>query len=679
VAVIDPPDARREAIVDHLHGHAVADPYRWLEDDDSSEVAAWVAAQNATTRRALDARGDRDEWLDRLGGLLRQPISIGVRLAGDRVFSLERGGGQKQFTLCVRPVGEHNAVARTLIDPVGLTADGTGAIDWYHPSVDGRLVAYGTSEGGDERSTLRVLDVDTGAHLADEIPDTRAASVAWAPDGSTFFYSRHQSDAYHRMIYRHELGQPWSDDELVWGDLPNPEAWPEVLASADGRFLLVTVEVGWARTDVHLYETATGSWRTLVAGVEVTTRGRFDGDRLVAVTTLDAPRGRVVAIPLDEPVGPDGWTVLVPEGRAVLQQVEPAGDSLLVVSSVHASSRLAVHDRDGAVRSELGLPELGSVVGLDTATEEELAFVQIEGFTRPASLYVWRGDRLHPWADAPTTSASPAPAYAVSRETYVSTHGTEVGLFLVHRADTPPDPTTACILTGYGGFGLAEAPTWSPLIAAWAGSGGLVAIAGLRGGLEEGEAWHEAGRREHKQNVFDDFHAAADHLVATGLTSRSRLAIRGGSNGGLLVGAALTQRPDLCRAVHCAVPLLDMVRYPQFLIARLWTDEYGDPEVAEELAWLLAYSPYHHVVEGTCYPAVLLTTAEGDSRVAPLHARKMAAALQHATSCSERHPILLSQEERAGHGQGKPLHKQAEELADVLSFFTWQLSDEPGG
>jgi len=236
-----------------------------------------------------------------------------------------------------------------------------------------------------------------------------------------------------------------------------------------------------------------------------------------------------------------------------------------------------------------------------------------------------------------------------------------------------PGPDTPCVLTGYGGFAVAETPSWSPAVAAWCEAGGLYAIAGLRGGYEEGEAWHRAGRRERKQVVFDDFAAAADFLVASGWTSRPRLALRGGSNGGLLVGATLTQRPDAARAVHCAVPLLDMVRYPKFLIARLWTDEYGDPDVAEEFAWLYAYSPYHHVVDGTCYPAVLLTAAEGDSRVDALHARKLAAALQHATSCGATRPVLLRQEGRAGHGVGKPLQKQADELADVLAFFTWQL------
>jgi prolyl oligopeptidase len=668
------PPTRREAVVDVLHGLSVADPYRWLEDGDAPDVAAWVAAQNERSRRALDARPDRRSWLERLVVLLGLPVSTGVRLAGPRVFALERGGGQKQFTLVVREKDDLRAPARVLVDPAFLTEDATAAIDWYHPSIDGRLVAYGVSEGGDERSVLRVLDVDAGRHLDDEIPETRAASVAWLPGNRAFLYTRYpDGDQYNRMVYRHELGESWKDDELVWGDLPNPETWVGVEVSPDGRFTLVTAEVGWARTDVHVHDAVTDSWRPIIEGLEVTTRPRFDGARLVAVTTLEASRGRVVAIPLLEAVAPEAWQTLIDEGEGVVQHAEPVEGGMLVVTTVHAVGHLTRHASDGGLLGEVTLPELCSVVALDGNRDSHHAFVQLEGFTRPASLFRWDGgDELVSFGDPPGGSALDV-EYAVSRETYLSADGTEVGLFLIHRADAQPDADTACILTGYGGFAIASTPAWSPMIAAWSAAGGLGAVAGLRGGYEEGEAWHQAGRRGLKQNVFDDFHAAADHLVATRRTSRDRLAIRGGSNGGLLVGAALSQRPDLCRAVHCAVPLLDMVRYSQFLIARLWTDEYGDPDVPEELEWLLAYSPYHHVHEGGCYPAVLLTTAEGDSRVDPLHARKMAAALQEASACQHERPILLHQESRAGHGQGKPLHKQADELSDVLSFFTWQL------
>jgi prolyl oligopeptidase len=322
---------------------------------------------------------------------------------------------------------------------------------------------------------------------------------------------------------------------------------------------------------------------------------------------------------------------------------------------------------------EVTLPVPGTLGGADGSDAQAVGFVTLESFTQPAEVLRWTPrEGLVAWGSSVALPIDPD-GFVVARETYRSVDGTPIGLFLVHRRDVAPGPDTPCILNGYGGFAVTETPVWSAFVAAWCEAGGLFALAGLRGGYEEGEAWHQAGRREHKQNVFDDFHAAADHLVATGRTSRERLAVRGGSNGGLLVGAALTQRPDLVRAVHCAVPLLDMVRFPQFLIARLWTDEYGDPDVAEEFGWLHAYSPYHQVTPGTCYPATLFTCAEGDSRVDPLHARKMAAHLQHASACQDERPVLLAQESRAGHGVGKPLGKQADEAADVLAFFGWQL------
>ena len=305
-------------------------------------------------------------WLERLVTLLELPVSTGVRMAGDRVFALERGGGQKQFALVVRPVDDPAVAARVLVDPADLVADATAAIDWYHPSRDGRLVAYGTSEGGDERSTLRVLDVTTGDVHADEIPDTRAASVAWLPDGGSFLYSRYpEGDQYNRRIYRHQLGRPWSDDELVWGDLPTPETWTDVATSPDGRFTLVTALVGWSQTDLHLRDGADGEWRTLIGGVEAMTQARFDGERLVAVTTLDAPRGRVVSIPLDAAVPPDAWETLVTEGPGVIQHAEPVDGGLLVVTTVAAAARITRHSPDGSLLGELALPELCSVVGID--------------------------------------------------------------------------------------------------------------------------------------------------------------------------------------------------------------------------------------------------------------------------------------------------------------------------
>jgi prolyl oligopeptidase len=670
-SLLPTPPARREPVVDVLHGTEVPDPYRWLEEAESADTRTWVDAQNERTRAALDGRPDRSAWRARFVELLGARVSMSCRLAGAHVFTMERADGQAQFALVVRSATDPTAPPRVLLDPSDRATDAAVAIDWFHPSFDGRLVAYGTSEGGDERSVLRIIRTSTGDQLTDEIPDTRAASVGWLPDGSGFFYTRYpEGDEYNRRVFLHRLGAEWRDDEVVWDRLPTPQAWPDVDVSPDGEWALIHVLVGWGRTDVHVLHRRTGAWHTVVEGRQAITRFTFGPDGLVGTTTADAPRGRVVAVPLAPEPGP--WTTLVPEGEEVLEGCQVAGESLFVTATHHAVAQLHRYDLDGTSLGDVDLPELCSFCGLDAAPDEEIAFVQIESFIRPGALFRCADGRLEPW-DSAADARIDVSLFAVERHRYRSLDGTEIGMFIVRRADVVPGPETATILTGYGGFAIASTPAWSPAAAAWCEKGGVYAVAGLRGGYEEGEDWHNAGRREHKQCVFDDFAAAADHLVARGLTSPSRLALRGGSNGGLLVGAALTQQPTAARAVHCAVPLLDMIRYPQFLIARLWTDEYGDPDVAEEFDWLWAYSPYHHVDSGLCYPAVLFTAAEGDSRVDALHARKMAAALQFATSCGDERPILLRQEGRAGHGVGKPLLKQADELADVFAFFTWQL------
>jgi prolyl oligopeptidase len=319
---------------------------------------------------------------------------------------------------------------------------------------------------------------------------------------------------------------------------------------------------------------------------------------------------------------------------------------------------------------------LGSLVGVSGSREREEAFFSFTSFARPPTTYRWTTKGIDDWSrlrQYDDDSEGPDGDYVVEQVRYPSTDGTEVAMFLVRAAGTTPSPETPCVLTGYGGFSITMGPAYSAAVVSVCDHGGLYAVANIRGGAEEGEGWHRAGMREHKQQSFDDFAAAADWLIENDLTKRDRLAIRGGSNGGLLMGATITQRPDLCRAAQIAVPLLDMLRYQRFLIARLWIPEYGDPDNAEEFAWLRDYSPYHHVTDGTCYPAVLLTSGQGDSRVDPMHARKMAARLQAATSCGDEHPILMREETRAGHGQGKPVSKQADELADVLGFLYWQL------
>ena len=654
-----------------LHGVEVDDPYRWLEDGDAPETTAWVAEQNERTRAALDALPGRAELHGRLVELLQAGQATSPRLRGDRLFSLDRWGDHEQAALVVRSASDPAVAARVVLDPAGLTDDRTAAIDWFHPSQDGRLVAYGVSEGGDERSVLRVVDVDTGDHLTDEIPDTRAASVGWLPDAGGFAYTRYPSgDEYGRHVRFHRLGDDPADDPVVFDEVPDRSAWPDVTISRDGRWLLVHVAMGWSRVDVHLIDRDSGERTTIIEGEDAITILDVVGDHVFGTTTLEAPRGRVVTAPLTQPQAPH-WTTLVPEGDAVLEAAAVAGPSLLVQSTRSAVAALERYRLDGTGQETIDLPETGSFVGLTTDEDREEAFFSLTSFARPAALFRWRPGEMSPWStlDSPVDPDG----YLVEQVRYPSNDGTEIPMFLIRRADVDPSPDTPALLTAYGGFAVANTPVYSPTVAAWCDAGGIYALACIRGGAEEGEDWHRAGMREHKQQVFDDFHAAADWLVERALTSRQRLAIRGGSNGGLLMGVAVTQRPDLARAVHCAVPLLDMVRYHLFLIARLWIPEYGDPDVAEEFAWLHAYSPYHHVEPGTCYPAVLFTTAESDSRVDPLHARKMAALLQEATSCGDRHPILLRVETRAGHGQGKPVSKQADELADVLAFLFWQL------
>jgi prolyl oligopeptidase len=663
--------------VDVHHGVEVPDPYRWLEDSDAPEVRAWVEEQNRRTRAALDALPSRSVWHARLCELMGLSVVQGLQSCGDVLILLERAAGAQQASLVVRPMSDPSDVS-VLVDPAGAVDDDAAAIDWYHASQAGELVAFGVSEGGTENSELRIVRTTDGSLLDVRIPNCRASSIAWESDRTGFFYTRYpDGDQYHRTVHHHTIGSDGATDPVVWDRHPTPETWPNVTLSPGGRWLLVQSSVGWSRTDVEVLDRRSGAWRPVIAGVDAVSAFVFDSDdTIVGSTTLGAPRGRIVRVDLSSAdPGPAGWVDVVAEREAVVTSVRSDAGGLVVATSTNGVDSIERWRADGARCVLIDGVGVSSVVQLASDPISGRTFALITGFDQQGAAWgvgATALERVHPAA-----ASSDVPRLAVSHVEYPSIDGTPIGLFLIHGTDVEPNPTTPTILNGYGGFAITESPVWSPAIAAWCESGGLYAIAGLRGGFERGDEWHRAGRREHKQNVFDDFHAAADWLVATGRTSRDRLAIAGGSNGGLLVGAALTQRPDLCRAVWCAVPLLDMIRFPQFLIARLWTDEYGDPDVAEEFEWLMAYSPYHHVRDGVEYPAVLLTTAEGDSRVDPLHARKMAALLQAAGADQEERPVLLYQEGRAGHGVGKPVSKRAHEQADFLAFLSWQLGHDP--
>lgn len=663
-----------------LHGRAIVDPYRWLEDDGSPTTRAWVDAQNAYTRNVLDRLPERERVRRRLEvvltiGTLEAPVR-----RGGRAFFTRRAGHENQPRLYVRDA----AGERVLLDPNTASAAGTVALDWWYPSPDGRLIAFGYSDHGDEESTLYVLDVDRVTLLAERIPRTRFCSLAWLPDASGFYYTRHPrpgevppgEERYHRKIFLHHLGADPAGDPLIFGEGMPAEAMPAVRLSPDGRWLVVTVRQGWVRAEVYARDLAApdAGFTTIVEGEDALFDGEVYQDTLYLHTNLGAPRYRVLAVNLAAPDRAAWREIIAQPNEAIIEQIVVVGGRLMVQSLERATSRLAVYALDGRRLRSIDLPGLGTVTGLNGEPDAGEAFFGFESFTVPPT--VFRHDLASGVTERWGAVDAPIGTGAVQTEQvwYRSKDGTPVSMFIVSRSGTARDGQRPTLLTGYGGFNISRTPTFNRAFYFWLEQGGVFALPNLRGGGEYGESWHRAGMRERKQHVFDDFSAAAEYLIAEGYTSPWRLAILGGSNGGLLVGAALTQRPDLFQAVVCRVPLLDMLRYHRFLIARLWIPEYGSADDPEQFAYLHAYSPYHHVDDGAAYSAVLLTTANSDSRVAPLHARKMAARLQAANGSGR--PVLLRVETEAGHGAGKPVAKQIAEETDIWTFICHQLGVE---
>lgn len=655
----------------------VRDPYRWLEDGDSPDVRQWTEAQGRHTAAVLGALPFRERLRERLKALFSIGLVTPPVPCRGRYFYQRRTGTQEQPILYVREGRE--GPERVLLDPAVLSNDRTSALDWFHPSADGRLLAYGISEGGTEKSVLRVREVDTGRDLDDVIPQTRACSLEWWPDGRGFFYTRYPlpgtvppgEEDYHRQVFTHILGRPWAEDALVFGGRA-PADWPNVHLSPDGRWLGVSVAVGWTRTDVYLRDLSGGGrFVTVVEGEAALFGVDVRNDRLLLHTNRNAARYRLVEADLRAP-GPSSWRDLIPEGADVLQMTAAIGDSIVAVWLRSAASHVTLHRSDGAVRGEVPLPMIGTVSGVTGEWDGAEAFLGFTSFTMPPAVYriplpeppveLW--ERVEAQIDTA--------AYRVRSVRYPSKDGTPISMFLVDGKGRVADGRGPAVLTGYGGFNVSHTPAFARSVLPFLDEGGLYAVAHLRGGGEYGEDWHRAGMLGRKQNVFDDYLAAADFLVAQGEAAPDRLGGLGGSNGGLLMGAALTQRPDRFRALVSQVPLLDMLRYHLFRIAKLWIPEYGSADDPEAFRWLSAYSPYHHVREGAPYPAVLLTTGESDSRVDPMHARKMAARLQ--TIPTARGPVLLRVESRAGHGQGKPISKVLDEWTDVWSFLFDQLS-----
>jgi prolyl oligopeptidase len=680
-----PVPTRRDDVVEDHFGHAIVDPYRWLEDGQSEEVRRWTEEQNALTRRVLDRVPGREQLHARLAELLSIG-SIGAPIARKsspnrlRYFHTRREGQQNQPILYVRDglLGKDEV----LVDPNALSVEGTTALDWWFPSEDGRLVAYGLSENGDEQSTLYVRDVEKHSDLHDKIDRTRYASVAWLPDGKSFYYTRFPAkgtvpegeEGYHRAVFLHRLGDDPARDPHVFGHGRPMTDSPSVDLSPDGRWLLVSVHAGWTKTELFLKDLRgkkTSEFLPLTGGADAVFDATLHNDAIYVRTNDGAPRYRLYAVDPARPLRVN-WKEILPEHATdVLDHTSVVGGDLIASYLADASSRVRRFSRSGEWKADVELPMVGSTPGAEGRWDGDEAFYEFSSFALAPTIY--RLDLHSGQSETWETVQAPIDpaAFEVERVSARSKDGTLVPVFLVHKKGLARSGRTPTLLTGYGGFNISIVPSFSRSSYLLLERGGMLAVANLRGGGEFGEAWHRAGMLDHKQNVFDDAVAVASHLVSAGYTDPAHLGVMGGSNGGLLVGALVTQRPDLFRAAVCSVPLLDMLRYDRFRIAKLWVAEYGSPDDPHQFEWLLAYSPYHRVRPGTPYPAVLLTTAESDSRVDPMHARKMAAAMQAATV--SEHPILLRVETRAGHGGGKPVVKIVEELTDVYSFLFAEL------
>ncbi|MHC4709771.1 MAG: prolyl oligopeptidase family serine peptidase, partial [Planctomycetota bacterium] len=678
-----PPPTSTQRVVDTLHGVEIVDDYRWLEalEQDSDEVRAWTTLQNDYTRQTLDNLPGRRELEERLGQLMSLPSVGAPRMRMTRYFNEERLGDENQEVLFLRE--GFDGAPSVLLDPNALDEQGLVSLDWFEPNHDGTLMAFGLSHAGDENSVLYIMDVDTRRWLAEEIAG-KVRGVYWLPDSTGFFYHdlADLENPYSGRIRFHRVGTHHRHDKTLFeqykeGPLATTYG-PFASVSRDARWMILGYATGTRSNDLWVVDLdrwfRTGEFVTtdIIVGEDAESGGPVFGDTLFMRTSSGAPNGRVFAVDLTNPVR-DNWVEIIPQrADAVLRGLSLARGYLVASYLKSAATVLEVFKPDGEGLGEIALPDIGTarIVANENRTE---AFVTFTSFDDPTS--VWRVDvatgRRELWerVEVPFDPDD----YTVKQVWYPSADGTNVSMFIVHHRTVRLDGNNPTILYGYGGFKIPMTPSFRSTRIPWLEAGGVYAVAHLRGGGEYGEKWHKAGMLGNKQNVYDDFYAAAEYLIAQGYTNPKRLAIFGGSNGGLLVGAAVTQRPNLCAAAVCAVPLLDMLRYDDFLMAKYWVPEYGDPDNPEHFQWLRAYSPYHNITEGIRYPAILFTAGENDSRVHPLHARKMTARLQAvAANDFERDPILLWVERVAGHGVGKPQRLRIRDAADIYSFVMWQ-------
>ena len=669
-----------------MHGETIADPYRWLEDSKAPDVVAWDQAQQALLRARLDAFPGRAAWKAKIDTELDLPSPGSLpRFEGRREWWVERPAGANLGVLHARN-DDGTGEPRVILDPNAWAKNGTAGLRGWHPSPDGKWLAYFRDAKGDERSTVYLLDLASGKDEPFQLTRMKHASFTWAPDSKGFFCSRHpdpdsvpaDESEYHNRVYYHPLGGLILDDELVYGTGRPTIEGMGVFRSSDDRHVFLARGLPYRPEDYFEILTEPDGRHRLVpviVGVDAITSIDTLGDEFVLLTDLDAPKKRLLRATRADVGDPKKWIPVVSQGDGVIEEFSIAGDRIVYHVREDAVSHLRVVALDGAPPAEVPLVAEGTVGGgLVTRRGDSHVWFSLDAYERPWTSYQYDAAKL---ANAPVPLRTASTTIDVARlvterATYPSKDGTRIPIFLLHRKDVPLDGKAPTILSGYGGFRVGRYPGWNSAAALWADGGGVYGVACLRGGDEFGEDWHKAGCLGRKQNVFDDFIAGADWLVETGRAHRDRLAVQGGSNGGLLVATCVNQRPDLCRAAICSVPLTDMLRFHKFDFAKTWTMEYGNPDEKEAYGWIRPYSPVQNVRSGVGYPAVLLTAGANDTRVNAFHARKMAALWQAGTT-SDR-PILLSIDRDSGHGSASRLQVKA----DLLDKWTFLLQEFAG-
>jgi prolyl oligopeptidase len=673
---LDYPDTKRGSQVDNYHGTDVSDPYRWLEDPDSEETKAWVQSENKVTFGYLETIPFREKLKDRLTELWNYARYSPPFKEGDQIFYFKNDGLQNQSVLYTTPA--FSAPPRILLDPNTLSEDGTVALGETAFSKSGQLLAYSLAAGGSDWRTWRVRNVATGKDYEDEIKWSKFSRASWSPDEKGFYYSRYpaptEGDAleeanYFHKVYYHQLGTPQSDDILVFEDKDNKERGFDAFVTDDDAYLVIHVWQGTDRRN-RLYYKSLKDPNSEVVRLQDDFDAMYEfigneGTTFFVKSDLDAPKGKIIAIDTTNPARKN-WKTVVAEGEDKLESATILNNRFLIRWLHNAHDQVTIYELDGTEVQTIALPAIGSVSGFSGKKTDTETFYSFESFTTPDTIYhldLKTGESRV--LEKPNLKFDPE-SYETRQVWVTSKDGTKVPMFLVHKKGLEPTGDHPTYLYAYGGFNISLRPRFSVGLLGWLERGGVYAMPNLRGGGEFGEEWHQAGMLDKKQNVFDDFTAAANWLIDNKITKKEKLAIGGGSNGGLLVGATITQNPDLVAAAICRVGVLDMLRYHRFTIGHAWVNEYGSADVAEQFPFLYAYSPLHNTKMGTKYPATMITTADHDDRVVPAHSFKFAAALQHAHGGPA--PVLIRIETKAGHGAGKPTTKIIEEVTDTWAF-----------